>query len=156
MCIRDSDIGNVINRHDHAQTGALMAFRILVKMGMPPREVALVITAIGNHDEGTASPVNELAAALILADKSDVRRSRVRNKNIASFDIHDRVNYAVEQSQLVVNKEKKTISLNLTVDVQTGTLLDYFEIFLERMLLCRRAAHFFDMDFLLIVNGQIL
>lgn len=150
------DIGNVINRHDHAQTGALMAFRILDRMGMPPREVAQVITAIGNHDEDTAVPVNELAAALILADKSDVRRTRVRNLNKAAFDIHDRVNYAVEQSQLLVNKDTSMISLNLTVDVQAGTVLDYFEIFLERMLLCRRAANYFDMSFQLIINGNIL
>lgn len=150
------DIGNVINRNDHAQSGALMAFRILIKMGMPSREVASVITAIGNHDEGTAVPVNELAAALILADKSDVRRTRVRNKNVPSFDIHDRVNYAVEQSQLVVDKTACMISLNLTVDIQTGTVLDYFEIFLQRMLLCRRAANFFDMNFQLVINGNVL
>lgn len=150
------DIGNVINRKDHAQSGALMAFRILIKMGMPAREVAQVITAIGNHDEGTAVPVNELAAALILADKSDVRRSRVRNTNIAAFDIHDRVNYAVEQSQLVVDAPKAVISLNLSVDVKTGTVLDYFEIFLQRMLLCRRAANFFQMNFQLVINGNVL
>ena len=150
------DIGNVVNRNNHAHTGALMAFQILTRMGMPPREVAAVTAAIGNHDEGTAFPVNELAAALILGDKSDVRRTRVRNRNIPSFDIHDRVNYAVEQSQLLVNRREKTISLNLTIDVQTGSVLDYFEIFLERMLLCRRASNYFDMQFQLIINGNIL
>ncbi len=150
------DIGNVINRNDHAQSGALMAFRILIKMGMPSREVAIVITAIGNHDEGTAVPVNELAAALILADKSDVRRTRVRNINKATFDIHDRVNYAVEQSQLLVDTEKKMISLNLTIDSHAGAVLDYFEIFLQRMLLCRRAASFFGMDFQLVINGNVI
>lgn len=150
------DIGNVINRNDHAQSGALMAFRILIKMGMPSREVAAVITAIGNHDEGTAVPVNELAAALILADKSDVRRTRVRNTNVSAFDIHDRVNYAVEQSQLVVDSNRKNISLNLTIDHQTGSVLDYFEIFLERMLLCRRAANFFGMEFQLVINGNVI
>lgn len=150
------DIGNVINRNDHAQSGALMAFRILIKMGMPSREVAIVITAIGNHDEGTAVPVNELAAALILADKSDVRRSRVRNADKTTFDIHDRVNYAVEQSQLLVDKEKKMISLHLAINNRIGAVLDYFEIFLQRMLLCRRAASFFGMDFQLVINGNVI
>lgn len=150
------DIGNVINRNDHAQNGALMAYRILNKMGMPPREVAIVIGAIGNHDEGTAVPVGEVAAALILADKSDVRRSRVRNQLEASFDIHDRVNYAVEQSQLIVDLRHELFSLNLTIDTKTGTMLDYFEIFLGRMLLCRRAANYFHMNFQLVINGNVL
>lgn len=110
------DIGNVVNRIDHAQSGAVMAFRILDKMGMEPNEVAQVIAAIGNHDEHTAYPVNALAAALILADKSDVRRSRVRNRDVPSFDIHDRVNYSVEQSSLKTDVESRTFTLVLTVD----------------------------------------
>ena len=147
------DIGNVVNRIDHAQSGAVMAFRILDKMGMAPNEVAQVVAAIGNHDEHTAHPINALAAALILADKSDVRRSRVRNRDIASFDIHDRVNYSVEQSSLKVNKQSRTITLTLTIDSKLSTLADYFEIFLERMLLCRKAAKFFDCQFHLVING---
>lgn len=147
------DIGNVINRIDHAQSGAVMAFRILDKMGMMPNEVAQVVAAIGNHDEHTAYPVNALAAALIIADKSDVRRSRVRNRDIPSFDIHDRVNYSVEQSSLKVDKEQHTMSLVLTIDPTVSSLADYFEIFLERMLLCRKAAKFFDYTFRLSING---
>ncbi len=147
------DIGNVVNRIDHAQSGAVMAFRILDKMGMEPSEVAQVVSAIGNHDEHTAHPVNALAAALILADKSDVRRSRVRNRYIASFDIHDRVNYSVEQSSLKIDKQSRTATLVLTIDSKVSTLADYFEIFLERMLLCRKAAKFFDFQFHLIING---
>ncbi len=147
------DIGNVVNRIDHAQSGAVMAFRILDKMGMDPVEVAQVVSAIGNHDEHTAHPVNALAAALILADKSDVRRSRVRNRDVASFDIHDRVNYSVEQSSLKIDKQSRTITLVLTIDSNLSTLADYFEIFLERMLLCRKAAKFFDFQFHLCING---
>lgn len=147
------DIGNVVNRIDHAQSGAVMAFRILDKMGMDPVEVAQVVSAIGNHDEHTAHPVNALSAALILADKSDVRRSRVRNREIASFDIHDRVNYSVEQSALKIDKQARTITLVLTIDSKVSTLADYFEIFLERMLLCRKAAKFFDFQFHLGING---
>lgn len=147
------DIGNVVNRIDHAQSGAVMAFRILDKMGMAPSEVAQVVSAIGNHDEHTAFPVNALAAAVILADKSDVRRSRVRNRDIATFDIHDRVNYSVEQSSLKIDKPARTITLVLTIDSQVSTLADYFEIFLERMLLCRKAAKFFDFQFHLAING---
>lgn len=147
------DIGNVVNRIDHAQSGAVMAFRILDKMGMDPVEVAQVVSAIGNHDEHTAHPVNALSAALILADKSDVRRSRVRNREIASFDIHDRVNYSVEQSALKIDKQARTITLVLTIDSKVSTLADYFEIFLERMLLCRKAAKFFDFQFHLCING---
>ena len=147
------DIGNVVNRIDHAQSGAVMAFRILDKMGMVPSEVAQVVSAIGNHDEHTAHPVNALAAALILADKSDVRRSRVRNRDIASFDIHDRVNYSVEQSSLKIDKQSRTITLVLTIDSKLSTLADYFEIFLERMLLCRKAAKYFDFQFHLSING---
>ena len=150
------DIGNVINRIEHAQSGAIMAFRLLDRLGMDPGEIALVISAIGNHDEHTAFPVNELAAALILADKSDVRRSRVRNRDRSTFDIHDRVNYAVEHSALAIDREQKTITLILTIDTEISPVMDYFEIFLERMLLCRKAAEFFDCKFRLNINGTSL
>lgn len=150
------DIGNVINRTDHAQSGAVMAFRILDKMGMPPAEVATVITAIGNHDEHTAFPVNAVAAALILADKTDVRRTRVRNQDITNFDIHDRVNFAVEHSDVILDTKEKTITLTLTINTQVCAVMDYFEIFLQRMLLCRKAAEFFSLSFRLEINGQML
>ena len=147
------DIGNVVNRNDHAQTGAVMAFRILDKMGMPPADVAAVITAIGHHDDPTAFPVNPTAAALILADKTDVRRSRVRNKEHQSFDIHDRVNYAAERSDLTLDPEQRTITLSLSINTEFCAVMDYFEIFLERMLLCRRAAEFLGLTFKLDING---
>ncbi len=140
----------------HAQTGAVMAFRILDKMGMPPADVAAVITAIGHHDDSTAFPVNAVAAALILADKTDVRRSRVRNKDLSSFDIHDRVNYAVEQSATRLDLERATFTLTLTINTQVCPVMDYFEIFLHRMLLCRKAAEFFRLTFRLDINGQNL
>ena len=148
------DIGNVINRVDHAQSGAVMAFRILDKMGMPPEDVAVVITAIGNHDEGTAYPVNAVAAALILADKSDVRRSRVRNQATIRFDIHDRVNYAVERSDLKLDAQAKTLTLDLAIDTEISSVMDYFEIFMERMLLCRKAAEYFGLEFRMTINGS--
>ena len=150
------DIGNVVNRVDHAQSGAVMAFRILDKMGMQAEEIAVVIAAIGNHDEHTAFPVSEPAAALILADKSDVRRSRVRNKDKASFDIHDRVNYAAEQSALNIDKSGKIMTLMITIDTEISQVSDYFEIFLDRMLLCRKAAKYFDYQFALNINGTRL
>ena len=131
------DIGNLVNRVDHSQSGAVMAFRILDKMEMPPQDLATVVTAIGNHDEGTGVPVDDVAAALILADKSDVRRSRVRNADAATFDIHDRVNYSVRSSKLTVNAENHQVTLMLDVDTAYGSIMDYFEIFLERMVLCR-------------------
>ena len=148
------DIGNVINRVDHAQSGAVMAFRILDKMGMEPADVAVVITAIGNHDEHTAYPVNAVAAALILADKTDVRRSRVRNQDTINFDIHDRVNYAVEKSDLTLDSQAKTLTLSITIDTEICAVMDYFEIFLSRMLLCRKAAEFFSLKFQLVINGS--
>ena len=150
------DIGNVINRDDHAQSGAIMAFRILDKMGMSPEDIATVITAIGNHDEHTAFPVNAVAAALILADKTDVRRSRVRNRDTIHLDIHDRVNYAVTESTLRLNREDGTLTLGLTIDTHICAVMDYFEIFLSRMQLCRRAAEFFSLKFCMIVNGSVL
>ena len=148
------DIGNVVNRVDHAQSGAVMAFRILDKMGMDPEDVAVVVTAIGNHDEHTAFPVNAVAAALILADKTDVRRCRVRNRDTISFDIHDRVNYAVERSDLTLDKEKKSLTLSLSIDTEISAVMDYFEIFMTRMLLCRKAAEFFGLRFRLNINGS--
>ena len=150
------DIGNVVNRTAHAQTGALIAFRLLEEMGMDPEEIATIITAIGNHDEGTSAPVNPICAAVILADKSDVRMSRVRNREIATFDIHDRVNYAVKQSALTITEDKTEINLSLDLDTEHCAVMDYFEIFLTRMTLCRRAAQMLNLRFSLTVNGQQL
>lgn len=150
------DIGNLVNRVDHSQSGAVMAFRILDKMGFPPDEIALIVTAIGNHDEGTGQPVNELAGALILADKSDVRRSRVRNQEISSFDIHDRVNYSVTKSELKINEAHTLIKLKLAVDTHFSSVMEYFEIFMQRMVLCRKAAETLGLQFKLIINEQQL
>ncbi len=150
------DIGNIINRVDHAMSGANMAFRILDNMGMEPGEIATVIAAIGNHDEGTGFPVNAVTAALIIADKSDVRRTRVRNRDVATFDIHDRVNYAVESSEITISEDKRAVILTLSIDTEICAVMDYFEIFLNRMLLCRKAAEFLGLNFRLIVNGTKL
>lgn len=149
------DIGNVINRVDHAQSGAVMAFRILDRMGADPEDIATIITAIGNHDESTAFPVNSIAAALILADKTDVRYTRVRNQDFASFDIHDRVNYSVKESEVTVEKDSH-IELKLKIETQMCTVMDYFEIFLNRMILCRKAAEKLGVEFRLVINGQRL
>lgn len=150
------DIGNLVNRTDHAQSGAVMAFRILDHLGGSPEEIATITTAIGNHDEGTAFAVNPIAAALILADKTDVRRSRVRNREATTFDIHDRVNYSVEKSSTKINDEKTEITLELTIDTDLCPVMDYFEIFLGRMILCRKAAEKLGLKFRLNINGQIL
>ena len=150
------DIGNLVNRVDHSQSGAVMAFRILDNMGFEPEEIALITTAIGNHDEGTGVPVNPMAAALILADKSDVRRSRVRNTDISTFDIHDRVNYSVTKSELKINEAHTLIKLKLTVDTHMGSVMDYFEIFMARMILCRKAAEKLGLQFKLMINEQQL
>lgn len=150
------DIGNVVNRIDHAQSGAMMAFRILDKMGMAPVDVAAVITAIGNHDEQTAAAVNAVAAALIIADKTDVRRSRVRNRSTINFDIHDRVNYAAEHSEVVLDTDGKSITLNLKINTEICAVMDYFEIFTNRMLLCRKAAEFLGLQFRLKINEVCL
>lgn len=147
------DIGNVINRIDHAQSGAVMAFRILDNMGAEPEDIATIITAIGNHDESTAFPVNPIAAALIIADKTDVRRSRVRNKDKASFDIHDRVNYAVERSDVEIVKDSH-IELKIILDESMSSVMDYFEIFMGRMILCKKAADLFGVKFQLVINGD--
>lgn len=146
------DIGNIVNRIDHAQSGAVMAFRLLDRMNMPPEDIATVVTAIGNHDESTAFPVNSVAAALIIADKTDVRRSRVRNRSVAQFDIHDRVNYSVTASQVKIAQD--SICLELTIEQEYCSVLEYFEIFLTRMLLCRKAAEALGVDFSLVINGQ--
>lgn len=150
------DIGNLVNRKDHSQSGAVMAWSILNDMGCDPSEIATIVTAIGNHDEGTGVPVNAVAAALILADKADVRRSRVRNSDISTFDIHDRVNYSVIDSSLNINAEKSQVLLNLTVDTQYGSVMDYFEIFMGRMILCRKAAEKLGLQFKLSINHQQL
>ncbi len=150
------DIGNLVNRVDHSQSGAVMAFALLRDMGADPDEIATIVTAIGNHDEGTGVAVNPVAAALILADKSDVRRSRVRNSDTAQFDIHDRVNYSVKKSQLKINEDRTLIKLKLTVDTKYGSVMDYFEIFLGRMIMCRKAADTLGLQFKLIINEQQL
>ena len=150
------DIGNLVNRADHSQSGAVMAWSILNDMDCDPEEIATIVTAIGNHDEGTGVPVNAVAAALILADKSDVRRSRVRNEDISTFDIHDRVNYSVISSELNINDEKTLVHLRLTVDTQYSSVMDYFEIFMGRMLLCRKAAERLSLKFKLSINEQQL
>ena len=149
------DIGNLVNRVDHSQSGAIIAFRILDKMGMAPSEIATIVTAIGNHDEGTGVPVNAVAAALIIADKSDVRRSRVRGK-IEIGDIHDHVNYSVTSAELFINDERTLITLDLTIDTAFSSVMDYFEIFLGRMILCRKAAERLGLTFKLIINNQQL
>ena len=150
------DIGNVVNRVDHSQSGAVMAFRILDNMEMDPEDIATIIAAIGNHDEGTGVPVNAVAAALILADKSDVRRSRVREKDSSKFDFHDRVNYSVQKGSLRINEAKTVVELELEIDTAYGSVMDYFETFMERMILCRKAAEKLGLHFRLTINGQQL
>ncbi len=150
------DIGNLVNRVDHSQSGAIMAFRILDRLGMPSEDIATIVTAIGNHDEGTGVPVNPIAAALILADKSDVRRSRVRNADFATFDIHDRVNYSVVSSELTINQEHTSVLLSLKIETKYSSVMDYFEIFLGRMILCRKAAERLGLRFMLQINDQQL
>ena len=147
------DIGNVVNRVDHSQSGAVMAFRILDRMDFPPEEIATIVTAIGNHDEGTGVPVNAVAAALILGDKTDVRRNRVRDKADIAADIHDRVNYSVTSAVLDTDAGKKTITLSLGVDTQVSSVMEYFEIFMKRMLMCRKAAEKLGLTFRLVING---
>ena len=150
------DIGNLLNRKDHSQSGEVMAWSILNDMGCDPGEMATIVTAIGNHDEGTGVPVNAVAAALILADKADVHRSRVRNTDPATFDIHDRVNYSVKKSALKINEDKTLVRLKLTVDTKFGSVMEFFEIFMQRMVLCRKAAERLGLQFKLIINEQQL
>lgn len=150
------DIGNLVNRVDHSQSGAVMAFRLLDHRNCAPEDIATIVTAIGNHDEGTGVPVNAVAAALILADKSDVRSSRVRNPDPQHFGIHDRVNYSVKKSVLKINEEHTLIKLKLSVDTHVSSVMDYFEIFLQRMILCRKAADKLGLQFRLLINEQQL
>lgn len=150
------DLANMINRLNHGASGALLAFQILSRMQMKPEEIALVISAIGNHEEENGQAINHVAAALILADKSDVHRSRVTNKDFAKFEIHDRVNYAAEKSALVVNKQQKTVTLDITINTHICPVMEYFEIFLARMIMCRRAAEFLNCYFSLIINDNRL
>ena len=150
------DIGNVINRVDHAQSGAVMAFRLLDNLKMPADEICDIISAIGNHDEHTAQPLNAITAALIIADKTDVRRSRVRNVEEVADDIHDRVNYAVEKSELYFNEDKTELTLDLTIDNKISSVMEYFEIFMQRMILCKKAAHFLGVRFRIRANGSDL
>ena len=150
------DIGNLVNREEHSQSGAVMAFRILDNLGVPAEDIATIVTAIGNHDEGNGTPVNPVSAALILADKSDVRRSRVRNEDFSTFDIHDRVNYSVTKAELKINEAHTLIKLKLTVDTHFSSVMDYFEIFMQRMLLCRKAAETLGLQFKLMINEQQL
>ena len=147
------DIGNGINRVDHAHTGAILAYQILKDMGMDLKDRTEIMSAIGNHDEQTGTAVSDISAALILADKSDVHRDRVVNKNMATFDIHDRVNYAVTNADLVVNNKEKKITLDLTIDNHICPVLDYFEIFMDRTMMSKYAAKYLQVWFELIING---
>ena len=148
------DIGNMVNRVDHSQSGALIAFRLLDKYGMDAKEISAIVSAIGNHDEGTGVPVSAIAAALILADKSDVRRTRVRNNDFSTFDIHDRVNYSAVRSHLDFSEDKSRVTLELEIDTDISAIMDYFEIFLGRMKLCRQAANKLGVSFKLCINDQ--
>ncbi|MFZ5596689.1 MAG: HD domain-containing protein [Bacillota bacterium] len=150
------DIGNVVSRNEHGISGATIVYPILMGAGMPPDEIATIISAIANHEEQYGQPVNTVAAALIVADKSDVHRSRVRNDDFATFDIHDRVNYAAKQSSVTVDNKRRTITMDLTIDIDICPVMEYFEIFLARMMLCRRAAGFLGCDFELVINGSKL
>ncbi len=150
------DIGNVVNRVDHSQSGALMAFQILNELQVPPADIAPIICAIGNHDEGNGAPITRISAALILADKSDVRRSRVQQEDPARFDIHDRVNFSATRSEVKINKDHSGIKLKLQIDTHYGEIGEYFEIFMDRMLLCKRAANSLGLAFHLIINEMSL
>ena len=150
------DIGNVINRIDHAQSGAVMAFRLLDNLSMPADEICSIISAIGNHDESTAQPIDAISAALIIADKTDVRRSRVRNTDFLTFDIHDRVNYAVVMSDIAIDKDAGQIKFLFQIDTGICTAMDYFEIFLDRMKMCKKAAEYLGFEFMLEINDYRL
>ena len=146
------DIGNGVNRVDHAHSGAIMAFNILKEMGMPIKDRTEIMSAIGNHDEATGTAISDISAALILADKSDVHRNRVVNKNMATFDIHDRVNYAVTNANLSIIKETRKVVLELTIDTTICPVLDYFEIFMQRTMMSKYAAKYLNIWFELIIN----
>lgn len=148
------DIGNIVNRQDHSQSGALLAFDVLTKMGMKVENCVKVMAAIGNHEETEAGlPITSIAAAVILADKSDVHRERVKQKEKSKFDIHDRVNYAVLHSELKANKHTKIITLKLKIDTKFSAIMEYFEIFLGRMVMMRHAAERLGCKFELIINN---
>ena len=150
------DIGNCVNRVDHAHSGAILAYNILKEMGMPADERTEIIMAIGNHDEETGTAVSEISAALILADKSDVHRDRVTNTNMSTFDIHDRVNYAVTDANLEIDAEERKVILNLTIDTQICPVLDYFQIFMDRTMMSKYAAKYLHIWFELVINGTKL
>ncbi len=150
------DIGNCVNRVDHAHTGAILAYNILKEMGMPIEEITEIMMAIGNHDENTGTAVSNISAALILADKSDVHRDRVVNKNLSTFDIHDRVNYAVTNADLIMDEKERKVTLNLTIDTKISPVLDYFEIFMQRTMMCKYAAKYLKIWFELIINDTKL
>ena len=150
------DIGNCVNRVDHAHSGAIMAYNILKEMEMPVDERTEIMMAIGNHDENTGTAVSDISAALILADKSDVHRDRVVNKNLSTFDIHDRVNYAVTNADLIMDEKERKIKLDLTIDTKICPVLDYFEIFMDRTMMCKYAAKYLKIWFELIINGTKL
>lgn len=150
------DIGNCVNRSDHAQSGAILAYEILKEMGMDLNDRTEIMTAIGNHDEETGEPVSDISAALILADKSDVHRNRVVNPNLPKFHIHDRVNYAVTESNLKLHSKDRIITLNITIDTKICPVLDYFEIFLKRTMMSKYAAKYLKIWFELVINGTRL
>ena len=150
------DIGNCVNRVDHAHTGAILTYNILKEMGMPAEERTEIMMAIGNHDEGTGTAVSDISAALILADKSDVHRDRVVNTNMSTFDIHDRVNYAVTDAKLEIDENERKVILSLTIDTQICPVLDYFQIFMDRTMMSKYAANYLHIWFELIINGTKL
>ena len=150
------DIGNCVNRVDHAHTGAILAYNILKEMGMPIEEITEIMMAIGNHDENTGTAVSDISAALILADKSDVHRDRVVNKNLSTFDIHDRVNYAFTNADLIMDEKERKVTLNLTIDTKISPVLDYFEIFMQRTMMCKYAAKYLKIWFEIIINDTKL
>lgn len=150
------DIGNCVNRTDHAHSGAILAYQILKDMGMPVEERTEIMMAIGNHDEKTGTAVSDISAALILADKSDVHRDRVTNTNLSTFDIHDKVNYAVTNADLTIDSKKKRIVLKLTIDTEISPVLDYFEIFMDRTMMSKYAAKYLDIWFELLINDTRL
>lgn len=148
------DIGNCVNRNDHPHSGAIMAFTLLNRWNVPAEDIAIIVSAIGQHDEGTGTAVDPVSAALILADKTDVRRNRVRNTVKANFDKHDRVNYAALSSKLIIDAESKTAKLEIELDENISSIMDYFEIFMQRMLMCRRASELLGLKFKLVANGN--
>lgn len=150
------DIGNCINRTDHAHSGAILAYQILKDMGMDAKERTEIMMAIGNHDERTGTAVSDISAALILADKSDVHRERVVNTNLSTFDKHDKVNYAVTDAKFTISKENRKVVLNLTIDTNISPVLDYFEIFMDRTMMSKHAAKFLNIWFELIINDTKL